>query len=423
MRGCIVLLTITWAALAQDPATVASGVPLRVALDKRVGIKRAGQAIRGTLVEPVYVYDRMVLPAGSLVEGHVAEIGGVPVKRRLQAILSGNFTPRRDVRAQFDAVVLDDGSRLALRTSPSRGTAHTARVAKQGKKQEGHKPSLLSDGAIRAFRTPGKLSRIKGALLGMLPYHRQSWATGTLFNAALQDPLAVPARAHIAASTDQPAASGPEGQEVRARLVTSLSSATARRGAPVEAVVTRPLFSADHRLLIPEGSRLVGDVVEARPARRLHRNGKLLFVFRRIELPQGAPRIVQGYLEGVEADFDAHLALDSEGGARATSPEEPVHLSGHCGGRGRPLASPGLQLGRGARSGHRRPRRIGGRGPRTDRHTGGADLPYRGFQHRLYRRRLQHLLHLHCARRRRGTSSEYAGRCQSQDSRGESTSG
>ena len=321
MRGCIVLLTITWAALAQDPATVASGVPLRVALDKRVGIKRAGQAIRGTLVEPVYVYDRMVLPAGSLVEGHVAEIGGVPVKRRLQAILSGNFTPRRDVRAQFDAVVLDDGSRLALRTSPSRGTAHTARVAKQGKKQEGHKPSLPSDGAIRAFRTPGKLRRIKGALLGMLPYHRQSWATGTLFNAALQDPLAVPARAHIAASTDQPAASGPEGQEVRARLVTSLSSATARRGAPVEAVVTRPLFSADHRLLIPEGSRLVGDVVEARPARRLHRNGKLLFVFRRIELPQGAPRIVQGYLEGVEADFDAHLALDSEGGARASSPK------------------------------------------------------------------------------------------------------
>ena len=117
MRGCIVLLTITWAALAQDAATVPSGVPLRVALEKRVGIKRAGEPIHGTLVEPVYVYDRMVLPAGSLVEGHVAEIGGVPVKRRLKAILSGNLTPPRNVRAQFDAVVLKDGSRLPLRTS------------------------------------------------------------------------------------------------------------------------------------------------------------------------------------------------------------------------------------------------------------------------------------------------------------------
>jgi hypothetical protein len=30
---------------------------------------------------------------------------------------------------------------------------------------------------------------------------------------------------------------------------------------------------------------------------------------------------IQGYLEGVEADFDAHLALDPEGAAHATSPK------------------------------------------------------------------------------------------------------
>jgi hypothetical protein len=88
----------------------------------------------------------------------------------------------------------------------------------------------------------------------------------------------------------------------------------------VEAVVTRPLFSTDHRLLIPEGSRLLGDVVEARPARRLHRNGKLLFVFRQIKLP-GNMQSIQGYLEGVEADFAKHLALDSEGATRARSPK------------------------------------------------------------------------------------------------------
>jgi hypothetical protein len=47
----------------------------------------------------------------------------------------------------------------------------------------------------------------------------------------------------------------------------------------------------------------------------------VLFVFRQIKLPAGAVQGIQGYLEGVEADFDAHLALDSEGAARASSPK------------------------------------------------------------------------------------------------------
>jgi hypothetical protein len=89
----------------------------------------------------------------------------------------------------------------------------------------------------------------------------------------------------------------------------------------VEAVVTRPLFSANHGLVIPEGTHLLGDVVAAQPARFLHRNGKLLFMFRQVKLPLGAVQSTQGYLEGVEADFDAHLTLDSEGGMRASSPK------------------------------------------------------------------------------------------------------
>ena len=85
--------------------------------------------------------------------------------------------------------------------------------------------------------------------------------------------------------------------------------------------MTRPVFSVDHALMIPEGSRLLGDVVKAQPARLLHRNGKLLFVFREVKLPAGAGRGVQGYVEGVEADFDAHFALDSEGTAHVSSPK------------------------------------------------------------------------------------------------------
>ncbi len=321
MRTFLVLWVLAVTAWSQQSGTmVPAGVPLRVALDHRVAIKHAGESIEGRLVEPVYVFDRVVLPAGSVVEGHVAEIGGVPALRRFTAILNGNFTPPRDVRAQFDTLVLSDGSRLSLRTSLSRGTAHTARVSNH--KTDSHKTDSTS---ILAFRTPGHMSQLKSTLIGMLPYHRQAWSAGTLFTGVLQEPLAAPP-GHLEASAGSPPAVSPEAQEhdaqeIDARLLEPLTSASAQRGAPVEAVVTRPLFSADHRLLIPEGAHVFGDLIAAQPARFFHRNGRLLFVFRQIKLPGEAAQPIHGYLDGMEVDFDSHLALDSEGAARAVSPK------------------------------------------------------------------------------------------------------
>ena len=243
-------------------------------------------------------------------------------------MLSGNLTPPRDARAQFDTLQLRDGSHVSVATLPAFGTAHVVRIEKPVRKPERRtsarggardKIEEADRAAIRAFAAPGKMSRLKSTLLGMLPYHRQGWPAGTLFNSVLRKPLTTLPPGEFDAGT--PSATKPEAQEIRARLLTRIDSSTARRGAAVEAVVTRPLFSADHRLLIPEGSRLAGDIVEAQPARRFHRNGKLQFVFRQIRLPEGAMQSTQGYLEGVEADFTSHLALDAEGVARATSPK------------------------------------------------------------------------------------------------------
>jgi hypothetical protein len=338
MRGYIVMWSIAMAVWAQQGPvapgaqpgnTVPPGVPLRVALERRVAIKHVGDPIQGRLVEPVYVFDRMILAAGSIVEGHVAEIGGVPASRRLKAILSGDFTPARDVRSQFDTLVLSDGSRLPLRTSLSRGTAHTMRITPPRKTQGGPKSALrkVRDGiqemdgpAIRAFRAPGKVSRLKSALFGMLPYHRQAWAAGTLFSSVLQEPLTGPPLNRAEARTDPPAAQ-PEDWQVQARLLHPVNSRTARRGELVEAEVTRPLFSRDRSLLIPEGSRLRGEVVDARAARRFHRNGRVFFVFRQLQMPGDPAQNMQGNLEGMEADWDAHVALDSEGAIRVHSPK------------------------------------------------------------------------------------------------------
>jgi hypothetical protein len=155
----------------------------------------------------------------------------------------------------------------------------------------------------------------------MLPYHRQAWPAGTLFTSILQQPLTGLTPIRVETQTVPSAVAASEAQEVDARLLTPVSSATASRGTTVEAVVTRPVFSADNALLIPEGSHLIGNVVEARRARFLHRNGKLLFVFRQIKPEAGAPQAVQGYLDGVDADFNEHLVLDSEGATHIDSPK------------------------------------------------------------------------------------------------------
>jgi hypothetical protein len=119
LRRWLLFLVFPVGALSQDPtaaATILAGVPLRVALERKVRMQRTDEPVQGRLVEPVYVFDRVVLPAGSLVEGHIAEIGGVRAGTRIRALLAGNFTPRRDVRARFDTLVLGDGTRLSLHT-------------------------------------------------------------------------------------------------------------------------------------------------------------------------------------------------------------------------------------------------------------------------------------------------------------------
>ena len=322
MRGPILLAAVAGAALGQPapvpsdaPAgsVIARGVPLRVEMGRRVAVRKVGEPIQGRLLEPLFVFDRMALPAGTVVEGHVAKIGGVPAGRRVMAILAGNLTPPRQLYAQFDRIVLHDGSRLALATSASTGTAHTAAVETPGAKAGVSCRDL-------SFQPPGKWQRLKSRLTGMLPYHRQAWAAGTLFQAVVDEPLAVP-RLNGAAESACAAVSSYGTQLVRARLATAISSASARRGDRVEAIVTRPLFGANHALLIPEGSRLVGEVVNVRRARFLHRNGKLLFRFRELMVARGATQHVQGNVEELEADAEAHLTLDAEGGARASSPK------------------------------------------------------------------------------------------------------
>jgi hypothetical protein len=117
----------------------------------------------------------------------------------------------------------------------------------------------------------------------------------------------------------------PSGTTVFARLETALDSRTARQGAVVKAVLTRPVFSRDRLLLFPVGSRLVGEVVQAHPAGAFHHGGELSFKFTRIEPPASIllgtapPQELDGNLTGVLINHEmAQLRINELGDIRVS---------------------------------------------------------------------------------------------------------
>jgi hypothetical protein len=115
---------------------------------------------------------------------------------------------------------------------------------------------------------------------------------------------------------------------VRARLLTVLDSASAKQGQAVEAVVSAPLFSRNHKLVLPEGTRLIGTVTAAKKARSFHRAGQLRFQFQNVELPAEIANLrpdsptpallkIQATLEAAEGNGTTPIKVDSEGGVQA----------------------------------------------------------------------------------------------------------
>jgi len=318
------------------PLTIQPGVPLHIALAKPVAIKNAGIAVEGRLVDPVYVFDHLVIPAGSQVLGRVTQVDGVSRKRRALAIANGDFTPLRKAHVDFDTLVMKDGTRVPLHVSVSQGlpdmihlTAGGQKKKKKGKvskavAQARQEAKSKEQQAIQEVKAPGKWKRFKAMIAAELPYHRQSLPAGTQFTAELMTPLELGKETPPAKELVQLGGKIPPGSLVHVRLVTPLSSATTHRGSPVQAVISQPVFSSGHLLILPEGTQLEGTVTEAVPARRLSRNGKLRFMFRQIKLSAGAPHKVEATLQGVDAASGAHLKLDAEGGAHAVTPK--THL-------------------------------------------------------------------------------------------------
>ena len=331
---------------ATVPLTVPTGTPMQVALDREIRIQKVGQTLPGRIVEPIYAFDKLVIPVGTEVSGQITRIEPVSTGKRTLAALDANFSPSHAIDVTFTDLILADGKHIPIRTVVTPGSGQVIRflTAANEKEKKGVKDVTSEkakeakeeakrewDAAMQQVKQPGKMHKAERYVVAQLPFHPQYIDAGTVYFAELQEPLdfgSEPLTPEMAASLG---AAPPPGSFVRTLLVTPLNSASTPKGAPVEAILSQPLFDGNH-LILPQGCRLRGSVVQAEPARYMSRNGKLRMVFHELLPPQGAAgelvgQKVEANLEGVQAATVDNVTLDAEGGAGAGSPKSRYLLT------------------------------------------------------------------------------------------------
>jgi hypothetical protein len=288
--------------------SVDKGSRLEVVLTEKLRAK-LNEPVHGKIVDPVYAFDREVIPSGTEILGKVTGLRPVGKWKRLSSMLAGDFTPLHVPEITFDTLVLADGKRIPIKTSVlSRGNLLVR----------------FNKGQSQAFTTsiqqPGGDELIHSLLWGLLPYHPQFVPTGTSYKATLLEPLDF-GKLMIGNRTLAGIGSEPEaGSLIYARLMTALDSKKTKAGTPVQAVLAYPLYSSDHRLIFPAGSRLQGEVAETHAGGFWNRGGELAIKFTSIEPPitimwsMSQMRQIEGRLVGVQVplDFD-QLRIDKDG--------------------------------------------------------------------------------------------------------------
>jgi hypothetical protein len=310
--------------------TVPDGTPLQIALDSVVRVREVGQPIQGRVMQPVYVFDHLVIPTGTQATGHIVAIAPVPDRTRALSALNADFTPAHKLSVNFGQLILPGGRTIAVHATVVPGSGQVIQLATAGEHQ---KKNAVKDAATRKMEqaraqwhdamkqieSPGRMHVFVRYAVAQLPVHPQYIDAGTVYYAELSQPLDFGSESVSAASLSSIGTQPPPGSLVHAMLLTPLDSKHTQKGSEVDATLSQPLLDQQGRLILPAGTRLLGSVLRVRPARSFHRNGQLRIAFRQVILPDGAVQTVDTSLQGVESDAAGNVQLDTEGGAKSTS--------------------------------------------------------------------------------------------------------
>ncbi len=338
---------------ARQKLTVPVTIPMDVELVHHVPMK-AGVPITARLLFPVYVDNKLAVPAGSTLKGSVVALRPNR-KLRTQARFYADFTPYDTPIVSFRKLVLPSGHAYPISTSRASGETpilHLTASAPHGKKAflkaEFDQAKKRAEAEAALVTKPGRLDRLRRFIYHQLPYHPQRVDKGTAWTVHFSRPVTLPVAqvppAPSKASTAGQAADPPSRSQkpspasaasqvnqpsvqssanhawlLDAYLLSTISSATAKPGQHFRAYVARPVYGPHHKLKVPEGSILIGTITRARPAHFFGRNGKLRFTFNELRVPAGVRKPVEGTLAAADASLPSGMRvkpirIDAEGG-------------------------------------------------------------------------------------------------------------
>ena len=129
-RGLLYFISTVPASNEIVPLVLPAGTPLQVKIEKRTRIKGLSQQIKCRVVQPVFVFNKEVIPVGTELIGHVARLNPIRGQTRFKAVLNGDFTPLRNPEIQFDVLKLPGGRTIPIKTGVASQWGVIARFAK-----------------------------------------------------------------------------------------------------------------------------------------------------------------------------------------------------------------------------------------------------------------------------------------------------
>jgi hypothetical protein len=330
--------------MAQQKLTVPAKAPLDVELLHHAPMK-VGAPLAARVLYPVYVKNHLAIPATSTLHGDVVALKPNKKARR-NALFYADFTPYDIPIVRFDKLTLPNGKTYSISTPDASGgtpvlhlTAATPHGKKAFLKAEFDLAKQRAKAEAALVTTPGRLDRLRQFVYSQLPWHPQRIDKGTAWTVQLAQPVTLAASpasaiqprsavadpaqpgkistASAASEVNHPAtqvSAGSGAWLLDAYLTSTISSATDKEGDHFQAYVAQPVYGPRHKLVVPEGSLLIGTITRSKPARRFGRKGSLRFTFNELKMPSGKQKPVQGTLAAADAARSADLRIDSEGG-------------------------------------------------------------------------------------------------------------
>ncbi len=235
------------AAAPAEPA-LAKGTSLQVEISRHYPVK-VGEPIEAHLMHPIYADGKLVVPQNTALQGRVIALQA-DTKTRWHARLRGDFTPFHTVQVQFDRLELPSGTVPHLCCSGRQWRAGASTQAPGVSPKQSFIARRWAEAKanmhdrIAYFTAPGKGDRALQLLYHQLPYHPERIDANTAWSFELTAPVDLPENTAAYARTCATASVSGKSEvwAVNATLSHDLTSATAKPGDPVEALVVEPVY-------------------------------------------------------------------------------------------------------------------------------------------------------------------------------------